>query len=960
MRERCVVLLLVAALSVTVLQPGMLLGIADAEQAGAIIITADSMTVDPAAPVDGSATIISVMLSNVDSYTAANKIHEEFASVVAGSSASVSTSHTFVDSHLASTPGERLIIAYWQNGGEENWSNRTVLVTSLPNLIISSLVIEPAGELLAAQAFNVSVQISNVGGADAAVTHLSLVIGEFAVELASPAVPAGAARWVNTSLNAPVESGTLMVTVNSNPNDAVPETSLADNIDTTVIAVVTPPNYYHDGTVSIVETIGALAGPWTVSGQVRRMGGEGASSITLSIQRAGGIAVRNLQLDFTTEDPLAEWSTEIATQNLGSSEPGTISLEIIIDPSQEVLQSTRFDDTAATSLTIHPVPNVVVSALASASPSEVRPGEPVTFTVSVQNVGSIAVSGTLQATFPCGAISQTSHLIPAPSGVEPGSITVTYDVTACTNTDGNLQFNATWTADAASHDSSTADNTATGFVGLLTTLRLRFLSDESWAPELPIIVGGNYRYSISVVSDEGAGNETFRCVDLISGVELNRQTLEFSATGATVEVNCQYEATRAGELQLAVIPSGPTVPTRSTVWSVVLDQNRVADTPVGQDRGIAIMFTSGILLIGVLVVAVILTRRTVGDADRETFEACPACGGEIEGDEEICPFCDFELVGGYGRFHDCAECDASIPSSMDHCSYCGAAQNLADFYEQRERREIVVEEVEEVQDDPDEYVSGTLDYDKRVSEFGLSEDALESDWDERLGEAESELDEIAAREADRAAEDDEEDVGERVSTTQLKQRVLEDESIGIDDFLAEKAVRRSLKDEDVKLSASDADIRADIFEVTGEDGVLPGQQVVAEEIIDHSIGGDVLPAGIESDFTSLDEDARHTEGLAEAVEAVERAGQPDITDQSSEQPVEPKKRRSIRRRKNGAGGAEVNDDGPAGGAEEPASSGDAPNDATVDSTASGDGDAAGDPPADAIDGDDPDSASTDA
>jgi len=907
-------LLLIGALLASIVGSPLMM-VASGEQAGDIVVTDASISVDPSTPVDGSSTSISVLLSNVgsgdagsvpvevyiDAYQPGNSVHSEFASVDAGSSASVVLSHTFTESHLASTPGERVIVAYWQHDGQEAWVNKTIQVTSLPNLTVSQLLVSPSRDLISGEAFNVSVLISNSGGADAAASHLALAIGESAWEYEVPSIALGTSTWVNTSLNAPVQSGTLTATVNSNANDGVQETTASDNSHDVSITIVSPPNYFHEGEVQAIEATGSLDGPWTLSGEVRRMGGEGDSSVNMSVQR-DGIGILLVPLDFTTADPVAEWSIEVNTTHLGTSAPGTYTLDMVIDPSQEVLQSTRFDDEASTSITIHPVPNVVVSTLAAAKPEQARPGESVNFTVSLQNAGTIAVSGTLAATFPCGTVQPVSALIPPPSSSHSGSVTVDFAVTTCTGQGDDLAFEAVWTGDSISHDGITTDNTASGSVSLLTTLRLRFLADEAWAPGLPLLVGGTYRYSIGITADEGSGSETFQCVDLIEGEELGRVTVEFTSNSLSGVIECTYEAQEVGDLQLAIIPSGSSVATKTSVWTVSLSGAPQFEDSGSRESGQMLLIGAAVVLMAVFAAAVILTRRALADADRETYEFCPACEGEIEGDEPICPYCDFELSGGYGRFHDCAKCDASVPSSMDHCPYCGAEQNVSDFYERRERRDIAIEE-EEVEEDPEAYVSGTLDYEERIGDFGLSEEALESEWDNRLEEAESELDELAEREAELASIEEDETLDEKVTTTHLKQRILADDSEGLDEFLAKKGERRALKDDEVKLSASDADIRADIFEITGEDGVLPGEQVVVDELLDHSIGGEELPDSTESDFTSLSDEARHTEGLAEAVEAAERAAAPEIIDQSSDRSVG-RKRRGIRRRKNGGDGAD--------------------------------------------------------
>jgi hypothetical protein len=81
------------------------------------------------------------------------------------------------------------------------------------------------------------------------------------------------------------------------------------------------------------------------------------------------------------------------------------------------------------------------------------------------------------------------------------------------------------------------------------------------------------------------------------------------------------------------------------------------------------------------------------------------------------------------------------------------------------------------------------------------------------------------------------------------------------------------------LTASDAQYREKLFELTGEDGVLPGQQVNVEDIVDNTVVGNEVRSA-SSDFSvSNDEEPV-------AKESQEPAG-------DSETP----KRRSVRRRK---------------------------------------------------------------
>ncbi|DAC62809.1 MAG TPA: hypothetical protein D7I10_03305, partial [Candidatus Poseidoniales archaeon] len=77
----------------------------------------------------------------------------------------------------------------------------------------------------------------------------------------------------------------------------------------------------------------------------------------------------------------------------------------------------------------------------------------------------------------------------------------------------------------------------------------------------------------------------------------------------------------------------------------------------------------------------------------------------------------------------------------------------------------------------------------------------------------------------------------------------------------------------------DAQYREKLFELTGEEGVLPGQQVDVEEIVDNTVVGNEVRS-VSSDFTVSDNDPP-------VVKEVE---------DSQEEP-DPPKRRSVRRRK---------------------------------------------------------------
>tara|TARA_Y100001968_G_scaffold317520_1_gene346662 strand:+ start:56 stop:1891 length:1836 start_codon:yes stop_codon:yes gene_type:complete len=611
----------------------------------------------------------------------------------------------------------------------------------------------------------------------------------------------------------------------------------------------------------------------------------------MQVQRVSdSTPVHAFSVDFQDGQSSILWN-ETLTSSMFIETVGELQLQVVIDPSFSLPESSVFDNSVQFSIIMHPSPNVVVSEIAVASPLQVQTGESVNFTVSIQNTGSIPVSGSVEATFDGESLTSQFRVIPPPSSSESGGVSLVFSAIARGEISGIKSFTATWVPDNPSHDSNSEDNIATGSVQLVSDLRLRFLSDESWDNGLPLTIGVETTYSISVTSDEGAGIETFVCYAPL-GTEVDRTVVDLSSTGSEATVECTITPDKAGNLQLAIIALNGTVPSKTSLWTVVAAGGEsINPEEANRELGVALMILLGIAGIFVLIAAIFLTRRVMEDTERETFELCPACGGEIEGDEEVCPYCDFQLRSGFRRFHDCENCGSPVPSAMDNCPYCGTSQDVSSHYEQRERRELVPEIEEEVDEEEEEEVLvGTEDFDDQMENFGISEDSIEDDWESGLEEAESQIRSIEEQYEQELAIEEEDD--EKVVSTTLQDQL--EAGRDIDSFLEKKGKRRALKDEDVELSASDANIRKDIFELTGEEGVLPGEKVVFDELSDPSAQvGSELVLDKTSDFSSLSSEAGHTEGLSEKIEEDENP--------------KPKRRRSIRRKNKEADSEESQD-----------------------------------------------------
>ena len=149
---------------------------------------------------------------------------------------------------------------------------------------------------------------------------------------------------------------------------------------------------------------------------------------------------------------------------------------------------------------------------------------------------------------------------------------------------------------------------------------------------------------------------------------------------------------------------------------------------------------------------------------------------------------------------------------------------------------------------------------KYLTKCGYDEDQLEEEWDEKFAKAEAEIAEL-----EQLYEEEEistegmtpEEIEELESKVTVKLRTLKqlgEDSSNIDEMLASKGELISHKDDGGELSASDADIRGRLYEITGEDGIMPGDEVhVGMNIADGSLAGNEIEEA-QSDFTFEDDE----------------------------------------------------------------------------------------------------------
>ena len=866
-----------------------------AELSGNVAFSTEGLSMSPSTAVEGGDVTFTLSLQNVanviaedvvvefhkNNYQVGNPAAMEFVDIAANSFEDVN----FVWSNLAWGDGEQTLVVRVNHNNDPKIISHDFDVEGLANLRFAHFALSPASGAHEGDSIQIQVHVENAGHADAPASHLELTVAGSANLLPVSSLQAGDSVWMNQTTTAPV-AGTYDVigVVNADSGDNIVESTTADNSESRSLIIDTLPDYRHADGPTVVADPG-LSGPWTVSGTVARDGGSGSTSAPLDIRIQNGITLEIVNLSFTDADAFAEYSVTITSGDLTNSNPGDIHLDVEIDPSLSVAQSNPFNNLESAVLTIYQEPNVVVTGASPHSPTT-TPGNMVTFTVTLQNVGMVTATGDLTATFDGEVLETKSLSIPPSNTGNQGQISATFTAIAEGAT-RDIPFEASWTKTPGSYDRLETDNVATTSVSLLSDLQLRFLlNTEGWSQGLPLYAGYTYVYSIDVIADVGAGEETFDCVDRATGTTLDSTSPLVFDAGAQQTIRCEIDVGLPGEIELSITPRGTSVTPHAKAWNVEREDG--ADIGEEDDSDSIVLFAvAGFVALIALVGAVVLTRRGLADADRETYDLCPACDGDIEGDEDICPHCDFDLRVGRTQFHDCTECNSTIPSMLEHCPYCGTEQDLSSHYSRRERKfkplpDAAEVEAEVEEEDEDEIVRGYEGFDKHAGSLGFKEEQWEGEWDENITEAEEYFDaqEEERLTAEAAAEGDVE-TDDTVTSTELGEVMGEMPRHDLDAFLGDVESRRHLSDSDVELTASDASYREEIFELTGEDGVLPGQQVNVDAMIDNTVVGNEVRSA-SSDFTIADEEEPITKIEPEAESTEDDSGS---------------KRRGVRRRK---------------------------------------------------------------
>ena len=812
-------------------------------------------------------------------YSSENKFVENVIDIQGDSSQTVDATW---DGLLESDDKVWITFEYPRNSGNEVSFFIEFEVTGLPNLRVIQTELTPSSMIHAGDTIQLSSLVKNTGSEPAISSQLEVNLpGNLANQyLLTKSLNASEETWVNTTFTAP-QTGSYSIYVTPDFNDDVLEASEQGKSVEVNLIVEPRMDLYHIGELTVSPDTGSSDGPWTVDGAIGRIGESGTTDVTMWLEinhDSGMLATQPFTVSVLGPSTSQQaWSTTFDDNLVGTLAPGSYQITAVIDPFNDgaFTQEDTSNDRLTSTFIILQAPDVLVDSIALPSSSIVQAGEKVTWGVSITNLGGETVTGNLEYTFE--GVTDTSTIISLDAG-ESFYWQAELNTASGSHT---AQFTAEWIPSLGTTDRDLSNNVATNSITVESGLvlnwagsSLRILDEGANPVDLPLVEGQQYTFAINLTSQE-LGELDIYCEDAAQNTNLATINVNVSTIGQKVSIECNFTAS-APSTTIQLVPSDPAVTnTYIRKLTTISTTNNDAD---GEQSGMGTAALIGIgvaILIAIFAAAIWLTRETDEEVERDIFDYCPACDGELEGDENRCPHCSFNLSNARKQFHPCHACGESVPDLMDNCPYCGTEQDVASFFERRERRTkkpVVVQEIALPEDDDDTIVSGTENFAETVKEFGYDEEQLEDDWDENFATAEAQIAEIEQMyeeelDTEGLTPEEIEELESQVTTRLKSLKEMSDGSVNLDDMLAAKGELIAHKDDDSELSASDAEIRGRLYEITGEEGVMPGDEVhIGMGLSDSSIAGNEIEE-VSSDFT-VEDDEQPLNVIEEADELV--------------------------------------------------------------------------------------------
>ena len=828
---------------------------------GGVSFSNESIIISPEDPVSGSPISIKLTLNNSNTEVSEVDVYYYKNSYEAGNEWKIE--HVILEASDGITDSQTNVTVIWQNvniddsgifvrvydADSDSFSAsvfKSFSVQGLPDLVIENVEISPNSDIHENDLFYTNVTILNQGTETSEANSVSLNIEGSGISETTviQSLDAGLSSTISFESTAP-QTGTWAIQISVDSNYEINELDDQNNDWNGNLIVTDVPDMYFVGDLVVTTSDGGIAsvnGPWTLSGSIFATEFENiiqGTNIDVQIRLLDSIndaeITLNKNIEWNTDSNQQIFTLEFNKNDIDGFSTGTHDVSVIIDSNSQH-NGDNSNDIVSSSFQLANSPNVNVNIISDSSNNVVNIETNISFYVNIQNTGDVSSSGTLSANWR-GASYGPYELIINPNSVETIEIEVETG-----STKGNQDFSVMWQPDTNWMDSDNLDNTDQVTVEIEIPFLLNFdLYSVNITPNQPYIMGVEHNLMINVDSTD-SGSQTLECRDKDDEL-INSKVLTFSEQNKQDLFECAFTPNNTGLYQLKLIFVEEDGQDYTMTLEIDPPDSLLNIDSEDSTNFLKLLIPFTILLIVALIAGIVLTRQRIDlsnviyvDIENDGYdpeELNISVGDKVmwtNYDEDDKHTVSAKSLNEEGQllFHS-GDLD-------DHDEFLHEFDKIGSFeygckYNSKFYGVVNVFGLED--EDTDEIIKGSTQFASDIAEMGFNEDELESDWDERITEAEAEVEQVRSKQE--SEEIEEEEINLEVEDTDVKMKIDDEDSElisqrgkynqNMDEILAEKGELKALKDEDVELTASDANMRAELYALTGEEGVMPGEEV---------------------------------------------------------------------------------------------------------------------------------------
>ncbi|MEE3134909.1 MAG: CARDB domain-containing protein [Candidatus Thermoplasmatota archaeon] len=897
-----------------------ILTVTQAADVEGVSITSDSIAITPENPIAGTPISIKSTLNN--SNTEVTEVDVYFYKNTYESGNPWKIQHLSLDASDGFTDSQTNITVIWQNvnindqgiyvqildSASDTFSNpvfKPFNVQGLPDLIIENVEISPNEEIHENDLFFVNVSILNQGTLASNPNSVSFSIEGSGISKSSTleSLDAGASTIISFNSTAP-QTGTWAIQIAVDSNYEIDELSDQNNNWNGNLVITDIPDMYflNDLVVTTTgDTDASVNGPWTLSTII-------VATEPNKIDEGTNIPIEILIVDSADESEISIyeniiWNSDTNQQDLtlefdktdiSSFSIGTHEVSLIIDPNNEH-NGDNNNDIISSTFQLVGSPNIVIE-IQDPPNNVINIESNYTWYVNVQNIGQVLSSGTLSANW------RGSSYGPFELSINPNDSEIIAIEVETGLTKGEQTFSVLWQPDTAWMDSNNLDNTDQVSMNVDIPFVVNFdLYSLNITPSQPYIMDTTHNLQINVEASD-AGSQTVECRS--DEMLIDSKILTFTEQDKIDSFECDFTPNSTGLYQLKLI----FVEENGQDYTMTLQIDPPDSLLVieGEDSTdfLKLLIPFTLVLIIALIAGVILTRQKI-DLSNVIYVDIEYDGYDPE--ELNISIGDKVMWTNYDEENKHTVSAKSLDEEGQLLFHSGDLEDHDEFLHEFNTKgkfqygckynpkfSGVVNVFSDEDEDLDVIIKGSTQFASDIAEMGFKEDQLESDWDERIVEAETEVENVRSKQEAELLEDEtiditveDEDIVMRIEDEDSELISQRGEQIeNMDEILASKTDLKALKDEDVEFTASDAGMRAELYALTGEEGVMPGDEVkiglgANKEHLEGKgeFVGNQLP-NIETDFTFDDSDDVINKEVEKPVEEIE-----EISEEESEEPI---------------------------------------------------------------------------